>query len=94
MIHGGPSGLRVRWAPTGTIYVDRGEHRAATRTTILKEPLGEKDAKRVYPSTNHRGNWLECIRSAQGADLPGGGRPPLGDGLPPGEHRLPAAAGR
>jgi predicted dehydrogenase len=32
--------------------------------TVLKEPLGEK-AERVYPSSNHHTNWLECITSGK-----------------------------
>lgn len=32
--------------------------------TILKDPLGDK-AERVYPSSNHHTNWLECIKSGK-----------------------------
>jgi predicted dehydrogenase len=44
----------------GTILVSRGGI-SSLPDTILKEPIGEKE-KRVYPSTDHRGNWLDCIR--------------------------------
>jgi predicted dehydrogenase len=32
--------------------------------TILKEPIGEKE-KHVYPSNDHKKNWLECIKSGK-----------------------------
>ena len=47
----------------GVIYVDRGKIESKPET-ILKEKLGD-DAKRVYMATNHRQNWLECIRSGK-----------------------------
>ena len=47
----------------GTILVSRSGI-SSTPDTILKEPLGE-DAKRVYPSNNHRQNWLDCIKSGK-----------------------------
>jgi predicted dehydrogenase len=31
---------------------------------ILKEPLGDK-AERVYPSSSHHGNWLDCVKSGK-----------------------------
>ena len=60
MFHGGPSGCTFI-GTHGLIYVDRGiiESQPAG---ILKDPLG-KDAKQVYHATDHRGNWLECIRN-------------------------------
>jgi predicted dehydrogenase len=45
----------------GTIFVSRVEL-ITEPDTIRTEPLGEK-AFRVYPSSNQRKNWLECIRS-------------------------------
>lgn len=47
----------------GTILVSRGGI-SSLPDTILKDPLGEKD-KKVYPSTSHHGNWLECIKSGK-----------------------------
>jgi predicted dehydrogenase len=52
----------------GKIFVTRGDLRTEPEG-ILKEPLGEK-AFRVYPSSNHRKNWLECIRSRKEAICP------------------------
>ncbi len=60
MIHGGPSGCTFE-GTEGTIYVDRGTLRS-TPETILQTPLGPKD-QRVYPSTDHRQNWLDCVRA-------------------------------
>jgi predicted dehydrogenase len=62
MFHGGPSGCTFE-GTEGTIYVDRGKIESKPET-ILKEELG-KDAKRVYLATDHRKNWLECIRSGK-----------------------------
>ncbi|MDY3550944.1 Gfo/Idh/MocA family oxidoreductase [Gemmata sp. JC717] len=47
----------------GTILVSRGGI-SSLPDTILKEPIGEKE-KRVYPSTDHKKNWLECVRSGK-----------------------------
>ena len=47
----------------GTILVSRGGI-SSLPDTILKEPIGEKE-KRVYPSTSHHKNWLECIVSGK-----------------------------
>lgn len=52
----------------GTILVSRGGIRSLP-DAILKEPLGDK-AERVYPSNNHFGNWLSCIRSGKPAICP------------------------
>lgn len=32
--------------------------------SILKDPLGDK-AEKVYPSSSHHGNWLDCIASGK-----------------------------
>ena len=45
----------------GIILVSRGGI-SSLPDTILKEPLGEK-AERVYPSSSHHKNWLECIKA-------------------------------
>jgi predicted dehydrogenase len=47
----------------GTILVSRGGI-SSLPEAILKEPIGEKE-KRVYASTNHHKNWLECIKSGK-----------------------------
>ena len=47
----------------GTILVGRGGI-SSLPDAILKEPLGEK-AERVYPATDHRGNWLDGIRTGK-----------------------------
>ena len=60
MIHGGPSGCTFE-GENGTIYVDRGKL-TSDPAEILKEPLTEKDAK-LYRATNHRRNWIECVKS-------------------------------
>lgn len=60
MFHGGPSGCTFE-GELGTIYVDRGKLES-TPASILETPLAESD-KRVYPSSNQRRNWLDCVRS-------------------------------
>lgn len=47
----------------GIILVSRGGI-SSLPDTILKEPIGEKE-KRVYPSSNHHQNWLDCIKSGK-----------------------------
>jgi predicted dehydrogenase len=58
MFHGGPSGC-LFIGTQGTIYVDRGELSSAPKNIL--EPL-DKNARRVYHATDHKKNWLECIR--------------------------------
>jgi predicted dehydrogenase len=62
MIHA-PSGTPdCRFVGTdGTIDATRGGI-SSNPEGILQTPLGEKDYH-VYPSSNHRGNWIECIKS-------------------------------
>lgn len=60
MFHGGPSGCTFE-GTKGTLYVDRGKIES-NPASILTTPLGD-DAKRVYLSTDHARNWIECIRS-------------------------------
>jgi predicted dehydrogenase len=60
MFHGGPSGCTFE-GTEGTIYVDRGKLES-TPGDILEKPLTDAD-KRVYPSSDHARNWLDCIRS-------------------------------
>jgi hypothetical protein len=45
----------------GSIYVTRGTIES-TPGDILKQPLDEKSV-RLYASTNHFQNWLDCIKS-------------------------------
>jgi predicted dehydrogenase len=47
----------------GTILVSRGGI-SSLPDKILKEPLGASD-KKVYPSSNHHANWLECIKTGK-----------------------------
>ena len=47
----------------GTILVGRSGI-SSLPDTILKEPIGEKE-KHVYASTDHKKNWLECIKSGK-----------------------------
>ena len=58
MYHGGKSGCTFEGSE-GTIYVDRGTIQSDP-ASILKEPLTDSD-QRVYHSTNHKKNWIECI---------------------------------
>jgi predicted dehydrogenase len=47
----------------GTIFVSRGGIKTLPES-ILKEPIAEKEAAfRVYPSTDHHKNWIECIQN-------------------------------
>ncbi len=59
MYHGGKADCTFE-GEDGTIFVGRSQLEATNK--ILDTPLGEKD-KRVYLATNHRKNWLECIKS-------------------------------
>lgn len=47
----------------GIILVSRGGIQSLP-DTILKDPIGEKE-KHVYPSTDHKKNWLECVRTGK-----------------------------
>jgi predicted dehydrogenase len=57
----GPRADCVFEGTEGTILVSRDSLKSLPES-ILKEPLGDK-AYRVYPSRDHRRNWLECVRS-------------------------------
>lgn len=64
MIHNvfeGPKADCVFEGDLGTILVSRSSI-ATKPEKILDEPF-DANAFRVYPSSNHRRNWLECIRS-------------------------------
>jgi predicted dehydrogenase len=60
MFHGGPTDCTFE-GTEGTISVSRGRLDSKP-DTIVKQPLGPND-KRVYPSSDHARNWLDCIRS-------------------------------
>jgi predicted dehydrogenase len=62
LFHGGRSGCTFE-GTEGTIYVDR-DKLESTPASILETPLTERD-RRVTPSSNHRRNWLDCLRSRQ-----------------------------
>jgi predicted dehydrogenase len=67
MFHGAdnpPKGMQndcVFVGTEGTIYAGRGGL-GSNPATILTTPLAE-GTFRVYPSNNHRRNWLDCIRT-------------------------------
>jgi predicted dehydrogenase len=67
MFHGGPSGCTFEGAD-GVIYVDRGKLES-TPKEILEQPLGDKDVK-LYLATDHRQNWLDCIKSKKATICP------------------------
>jgi predicted dehydrogenase len=60
MIHGGEADC-VFIGEKGTVRASRGKIEADP-AEILKTPIGEKEW-RCYPATNHRRNWVECVRS-------------------------------
>lgn len=60
MHHGGPADC-VFEGTEGTIQVGRGKIETKPEG-ILKQPIGEKDWH-TYPSSDHRKNWLECVKS-------------------------------
>lgn len=60
MHHGGPSGCTFE-GTEGTIYVDRSVLKPS-RDEIIKDPFSEKD-KDIYPSSNHRRNWIDSIKA-------------------------------
>jgi predicted dehydrogenase len=60
MIHGGKYDCEFI-GEKGTIRAGRG-YLESDPAEIVKEPIGAKEFH-VYPSNNHRRNWIECIRS-------------------------------
>jgi hypothetical protein len=60
LVHGAPADC-VFEGEKGTILVSRGKIETKPED-ILKEPIGEKDFH-VYPSKDHRRNWIECIKA-------------------------------
>ncbi len=69
----------------GEVLVSRGDRLETTPADLKDRPLAPGDIH-LYESYNHEGNWLECIKTPQAADLPGGDRPSHRDGLPPQRH--------
>lgn len=63
MFHGGPSGCTFE-GTEGTIYVDRGGIKS-TPESILTTPLEEKDFHLPVIASDHRQNWLDCIKSGE-----------------------------
>jgi predicted dehydrogenase len=60
MIHGGEADC-VFVGENGTIRASRGKIESDP-AEILKTPIGDKEWH-CYPSSNHRRNWVECVRS-------------------------------
>lgn len=60
MIHGGNIDCEFI-GDKGTIKAGRG-YLTSDPADIAKSTIGEKEFH-VYPSNNHRRNWIECIRS-------------------------------
>jgi predicted dehydrogenase len=60
MIHGGEADC-VFVGESGTVRASRGKIESDP-AEILKTPIGEREWQ-AYPSTNHRRNWVECVRS-------------------------------
>ena len=68
MIHCASGGSKYKGGTTfegeqGLIHVTRGTVES-TPAEILTQPLDEK-AVRLYASTNHHKNWLDCIKAAR-----------------------------
>ena len=61
MFHGGPSDCTFV-GTEGTIDVSRGGIRS-TPASLLQTPLTDRDVRLVNVGTNHRQNWIDCIRS-------------------------------
>ena len=61
MIHDSSKGGVTFIGTDGKIFVDRGKFEA-TPESIGQEPQGDK-AIRLYASSNHQQDWLDCVRS-------------------------------
>src|SRR5439155_1622522 len=57
------NGVRFTGEKGDWIFVSRGEIEASD-DKLLDEPL-PKDGKRLYVSTDHMGNFLECVRNGK-----------------------------
>ena len=62
----------------GWIFVTRGKIEASD-PELLKTAAAGVGRRGCTPSNDHMGNFFECVRIAQAADLRRRGRPPLGD---------------
>jgi predicted dehydrogenase len=60
MFHGGPADCTFEGSE-GVLMVGRGKIESNPKK-ILEEPLGE-GAVRVYHATDHRRNWIECLKA-------------------------------
>jgi predicted dehydrogenase len=60
MVHGGPSGCTFV-GEKGIIWVDRGQLHSIP-AKLLQTPLKDKDVT-LHDATDHKRNWLECIKS-------------------------------
>ena len=60
MHHGGPTDCTFE-GENGVISVSRRQI-SSNPAEIVSDPLA-KNAERVYPSTDHRRNWIDCMRS-------------------------------
>ncbi len=58
---GGENGVKLIGEDGKWIFVSRGKINASD-PKLLKEPLPD-DAARVYQSTNHMGNFIDCVRN-------------------------------
>jgi predicted dehydrogenase len=67
MFHGGPTDCTFE-GTEGTIFVSR-ERIGSKPADLIKQPLGKGD-KPLYHATDHRGNWLECIRAKKESICP------------------------
>jgi hypothetical protein len=67
MTHGGEADC-VFVGSKGVIRVSR-QRIASDPEEILKESIGEKEWH-VYPSKNHRRNWVECVKSGKATICP------------------------
>jgi len=63
VFHGGPEGITFV-GTRGSIFVDRARLESNPKR-ILEEPLGEEDVHLPAAATDHRQNWLDCIRTRQ-----------------------------
>lgn len=61
MVHDASRGGALFIGENGKVFVDRGKFEA-TPETLAQEPLDDK-AIRLYNSSNHLKDWLDCIRS-------------------------------
>jgi len=59
----GPAGGGLFEGDKGSILIDRGKFEA-NPAGLAKAPLNDSDV-RLYRSTDHMKNWLDCIRSRE-----------------------------